>query len=198
MSSVDLTGLPEHDSQMIPVTFGGMSQSPLGGAATYIRRLGDRWSMQVTTAAMRMEPDGRRWSARLTRGSRNGVVLPIDLEGFDPGLVGAPAIASDTRSGCVLPLAGLHANYVVREGQWLSIIHGGRRVHTDQVVAQVAADGSGNATIEVHNLLRSALRAGDVVELGKPMIEGLFKDVVPIPRPLEGFPSFTFTIVEDV
>lgn len=198
MSSVDLTGLPELDSQLLPIEFGGVTQSSLGGAATNVRRLGDRWSMQVTTAAMRYEPDGRRWSARLTRARRDGAVMPIDLEGFDPGMVGAPAIATATRSGRMLPVAGLHPNYVVREGQWLSIIHGGRRVHTDQVAAQAAADSSGAVTIEVQNLLRTRLIAGDVVELGKPMIEGLFKESVPIPKPLEGFPSFSFTIVEDV
>jgi hypothetical protein len=198
VTAIDLTGLPEHDSQMIPVEFGGVVQSPLGGAAMNLRRLGDRWSMQVTTAALPMEPDGRRWAARLTRARRCGAVMPIELEGFAPGLVGAPVIAADTRSGRVLTLSGLRANYVVREGQWLSIIHGGRRVHTDQVLAQVVADGSGNATIEMQNLLRTGLHPGDVVELARPMIQGLFKDTVPIPRPLEGFPSFTFTIVEDV
>src|SRR3546814_13699614 len=59
----------------------------------------------------------------------------------------------------------------IREGQFFSIVHGGRRsVH--MFTASVVASGTGTVTASIFAPLRTSLSVNDVVEIAAPNIEG--------------------------
>ena len=155
--------------------WGGEMPTILGGATMRIARLGSRHMLTVTMPPMKMEPDGRIWTARLRQGKIDGDVLfaPTQVD-FDAGAPGSPKVDGATTTGPVLPIKGLTPGYQIKEGQWLSIVHAGRRyfhiADDDQT-----ADGSGEVTIAVTPHLRAAMANNDVIELAEPKIEGLLE-----------------------
>jgi hypothetical protein len=193
--SVDLTELKISGDSIMPLDFGGLMPSALGGSTDRIDRLGTRYMAQIDTPAMRLEPDGRRWSARLLRARREGALIEIHQPDFDAGAPGAPVVASDTASGRSIPISGLTPHYAVREGQWLNYVVDGQR-YLDQVTAQVLANASGVATITIQNLLRVPLTAGDTIVLAKPCIEGWIEGDFGIARSVDRITSFSFTLSE--
>ncbi|MES3154340.1 hypothetical protein [Sphingomonas faeni] len=193
--SVDLTGLPIRASVLSRQRFGGKLQGALGGPAQHIDRAGDRYSQAIETPPMRVQPDGREWHAKLLAAEKEGGLFRISQPGLDIGNPGAPVIAAATLAGTTIPVAGLAAGYVVRAGQWFSIIHAGRR-YADQARYAVAADAGGNAAIVMQNLLRVSLAAGDVVEIALPKIEGSV-DGVPLDLPVTRTTSFSIRVDED-
>lgn len=191
--SIDLTELKISGDQILPVSLGGVLEGLTSDE--YLGRLGDRWAAQVETPAMQIEPFGRRWSARLLRARREGGIVRIHQPELRIGAPGAPVVATTTASGRSIPTSGLTPGYVIREGQWLNYIVGGRR-YLDQCTAEVVANVSGLATVPIQNLLRVSLTAGDTIDLARPCIEGLIKGEFAIPRSVERITSFSFTIAE--
>lgn len=191
--SVDLTGLKINGDEIMPVSLGGVIE----GLASdeYQERMGDRWAAQVSTPAMRIEPDGRRWAARLLRARREGAIVEIHQPGFNVGTPGTPVVASNTPSGKAIPISGLTPYYPIREGQWLNYIIAGQH-YLDQVTAEVVANGAGLATVSIQNLLRVPLTAGATIVLARPCIEGLIKGDFSIPRSVDRITSFSFLIAE--
>lgn len=161
-----------------------------------IHRLGDRWAAEVAGPTMRVEPDGRRWHAKLVQGKRLGVIVPMLQPGFDIGSPGAPTISADTSEGREIPVTGGKPRYVVREGQWLNYFDSDGQAYLDQVVEQVTLDGNGAGTIKIQNLLRVALSEDDPIELAEPVIEGWLIGEIPMPRPAEKTTSFSFRVEE--
>lgn len=193
--SVDLTDLKVSGDAIMPLEFGGLLPSALGGATARIERLGDRYSVQVSTPPMKVEPDGRRWSARLMKARREGGIVEIHQPDLNIGAPGSPVVSATTASGRSIPVSGLTPYYAVREGQWLNYIVGGQR-YLDQVVSQVIADASGAATLTIQNLIRTPLTAGDTIDLATPCIEGWIEGDFSIPRAVERITSFNFVVSE--
>lgn len=193
--SVDLTVLKLLSAPPSLMEYGGLLTPALGGPVQRIDRLGTRWSVAVETPPMEMEPDGRKWSALITRAKKQGALIAYPLGDFNPGAPGAPVVAAATQSGTSVSLSGLTSNYAVRAGQPVSIVHLGRR-YFDFVSEQVIAGAAGTATIVLQNLLRTPLSAGDVVELAKPKLEGWIDGVLTWPHDLSGVTAFTFSVSE--
>lgn len=150
----------------------GVTQTPaFGGASQRSERLGSRYALDVQMPAMEAEPDGRIWVSRLMRGLKDGVVFEWPQPDFNVMAPGTPFVKTATAGGTSLPLKGLTPYYPIREGQFFSIIHSSRR-YLHAAATQVIADGSGDATVTLSVMLRTNVAVNDVVEIGRPMIEG--------------------------
>jgi hypothetical protein len=190
--SVDLTDLHINGDELLPLTLGGLMEGFSND--DYLGRLGDRWAAQISTPPMRIEPDGRLWSARLNRARKEGAIIKIYQPGFVVGAPGSPVVASSTASGRIIPLQGLTPGYAIREGQWFNYIVDGQ-LYLDQTEEQAIADASGEAEITLSNLIRSPLTFGDAVSF-VPKIEGWIKGEFSIPRSVDGVTSFSFLVSE--
>lgn len=171
MASVDLTGLPLRTATPHYIDNGGELTGFLGDMQR-INRLGDRSGLSIDCAAVKEEPDGRIWTQKLRLAKKQGALFPWPQPGLKVGAPGAPVVDGAVAGGTSLPIRGLTPAYPIRFGQAFSIIHGGRR-YLHFAAAEAVADGSGDATVTIDPLLRVSLSDGDIVEIAKPMIEGL-------------------------
>jgi len=151
--------------------FGGVLTPFLGGAEQRINRVGTRFGIRVSMPPLRSATDGMLFVARLNQAKLDRLLMRWPLNGFAPGSPGAPKVSAATSGGSVLPIKTLAAAYAVKEGQFFSIVHGGRR-YVHMFAAAATADGSGNLSALIFPMLRSALAVNDVIEIAQPMIEG--------------------------
>lgn len=196
MTMVDLTGIPIISAMPKLAQFGGLLTPSLGGAVQRIDRAGTRWAWDFTTAAMLVEPDGRKWAAKLVEAARIGAVMPIIQPGLSviaPG--NAITVSATTTSGHSVPITGATANYPVRAGQWVSIVSGGYR-YSDMIRTATAVATDGTATLDLQNLIRTPLSVGDVVELAQPKVEGFLTSDIGWPLEISRATVFSFTIEE--
>lgn len=193
--SVDLTALEVNGDEIMPLDFGGLMPSALGGSTSRFGRMGDRYAAQVSTPSMEIEPYGRQWSARLLRARKEGGVVLIHQPNFRVGAPGSPVVSAPVAAGRQIPVSGLTPGYAIREGQWLNLIINGQR-YADQVESAVIANASGVATIAIQNLIREPLTAGVKVDFVRPCLEGWIEGNFSIPRANDGFTSFSFNISE--
>lgn len=194
--SVDLTDLRINGDSIMPMDFGGLMTSALGGPTDRIARLGSRYMAEISTPAMRIEPDGRRWAARLLRARRDGGIISIHQPGLKIGSPGTPVVATLTSSGRSIPISGLTPRYAIREGQWLNYYDADGQRYADQVQAEVIANGSGVATVTIQELLRVPIAAASVIELAAPCIEGWIEGDFSIQRTVDYVARFSFTVSE--
>jgi len=194
--AVDLSALRIATATPLVVEFGGVLTPALGGPIQRIDRVGSRWAFAFETPVMDVEPDGRRWAARLARAKREGALIAIPQPDLDIGNPGAPTVATNIASGKLVPLAGLIPGYRVQEGQWVSLIVGGHR-YADQVTGDAVAGADGSATIRIQNLLRAPLVGGEVVEIAEPKVEGSLEGQFSWSLDNRRETSFGFTVTED-
>ncbi len=163
---------PTDGTQPSFLDWGGTLRPIFGGALQKLRRLGDRFAISVVMPPMTNADSGRVWIARLIRGRGEGVVLPWPQPGFDPGAPGAPLVKGANQSGSTLAIDGFAPGYQVVEGQFFSIVHGGRR-YLHVATADVVASAQGEATVSFSPMLRIKPADNAVCEFAQPMIEGL-------------------------
>jgi hypothetical protein len=147
----------------------GFTQSAVQ-SDTYIPRKGSRYTVGFTFGPY--TPDqGRQMVSRLIAGKQGGirVKLPLLHSQGSPGSPVLSAAASGTRT---LALSGLTPSYQILEGYWLSIVKSGQH-YLHSVGVGATANGSGVATIELNELLRTDFAIGAVVNLAAPQVEGL-------------------------
>jgi len=176
--------------------FGGVLTPPLGGASQKLNRLGDRYGLAPEMPPLRTEPDGRRWVALLSRARREGAIFAFPQPDLVIGEPGAPVVDGVGQAGMTLNLLGFAAAYIVREGQFFSIIHGGRR-YLHMATADTVADGDGKMALPIEPMLRISPSNGDVCEFAAPKIEGWLEgQAVEWEHRLEPYTMVTFTITE--
>ncbi|TNE38305.1 MAG: hypothetical protein EP345_17485 [Sphingomonadales bacterium] len=159
------------DYQVLLRDFGSVMTPFLGGPEQRINRVGTRFGLKLDMPPLDAD-DGMVYLSRLLQGRSDRVLLPWPLLDFDPGDPGTPLIASAIAGGSIISLKGLTAGYTVQEGQFFSIIHGGRR-YVEMFTSSATADGSGNiASATIFPMLRTSLSINDVVEIETPIIEG--------------------------
>lgn len=158
------------DAQMFLRDFGGTLTPFLGGPEQQINRLGTRFGVRYTMPPMDGQ-EAREFVARLTRGRSSRVLMPWPVTDFDPGSPGAPKVNSAATGGTALSVKGLTPGYVLREGQFFSLIHSARR-YVYMVTADATANASGIAAVGIFPQLRTAASVDDVLEVAEPMIEG--------------------------
>lgn len=177
--------------------FGGVLAPFLGGPEQRINRIGTRFGIRVTMPPMKSGDDGRLFVSRLLQARQDRLLMAWPLNGLAPGSPGAPKVSAVTAGGSVLPLKGLTGGYTIREGQFLSIIHGGRR-YIHMATANATASGGGTCTATIFPMLRSPVSVDDVVEIAQPMIEGhvLPGDEMGWEIAIGGFTSIQFSVAE--
>lgn len=179
------------------VDFGATLRPPTGGATQRHNRLGNRFRLSVTMPAMKYKT-GRLWVARLIRAQTEGARMEWPQQGFDPGTPGAVAVDGSGQAGALLAVRGAEPGYAFREGQFFSILTGGRP-HVTMVAAEVLAGSDGKALLPVAPMLRVPHLDGDPCEFGRPIIEGA---VIGEDREwqlaLAGFMAIEFAIEERV
>lgn len=170
MTSMILPTTPGvRSARMMVLSFGATLTPFLGGPSQRINRLGTRWAMRVSMPPMRAEV-ARHWVEALSRGCEDGALLSIPQD-IDIGNPGASFVSAAVNAGMVLPIKGLTPGYTVKSGQFLSVLHNGRRyVHIFS--ADAAANGSGILNASIWPMIRTALSVNDLVEILDPKIEG--------------------------
>lgn len=157
------------------VDFGGLVTPPLGGEQQRLNRLGNRWSLSVQLPPMRIEPDGREWVAALGQGVTRGVIYPWPQVDFAVGVPGATLVNGANQTGSTINLDGFTANYVIRLGQFFSILIGGERF-LYQSRADIAASSTGAVALPITPMLRKSPADNAVCEFAAPMIQGFLQD----------------------
>jgi hypothetical protein len=151
--------------------FGGLLTPAGGGAVQKLNRLGNRFAMDIEFPPTRTEADGRIFSTRLARALTLGVMCFVLQPGLIIGAPGSVLIDGNGQTGSTLNLKGFAAGYVVREGQFFSIIHAGRR-YLHMAAEDLAASGGGTMVLPIVPMLRISPSDGDTVEFAAPIIEG--------------------------
>ena len=162
-----------------------------GGDEQEIRRKGSKYaltfSLPVITYSHSMD-----WSDLHAEGET--VVMRVFQPGFDTGAPGAPLVKGAGQIGSALIVDGLTPGYVIRKGQFLSVLTGGQRF-LYRARADVTASG-GEAVIQLGTLLRRPPADNAAVELAQPMIEGFVRDLGEWTVGVDRLVSLQFTIRE--
>lgn len=153
------------------IDFGGVMRPPLGGAVTRVNRLGNRYAADVALPPLELD-NGRIFVSRLIRAKTEGLRMEIPLTLGKQGVPGTGAtVDGAVTGGTSLPVKGVNAGWVAKEGYWLSIVKDGQH-YVHNITVQTQADAGGDVTLTIAPELRVSLADGDVVHLAKPMIEG--------------------------
>ena len=184
------------DYQVLLRDFGAVLTPFLGGPEQRINRLGMRFGLRLTMPPMDAD-EGMVYLSRLLQGRQSTVILPWPLLDFDPGTSGAPLVSAAVTSGTTIPIKGLTPGYQVKEGQFFSVIHAGRR-YVYMFTADATANGSGNLSAAIFPLLRTALSINDVIEIAQPKIEGLVMpgEEISWQIGLDNAREFSFSVLE--
>lgn len=144
----------------------------MGGAEQELLRKGTRYaltfSMPVMTYVQSMD-----WDDLMAEGDT--VLMRV----FQPGLVipnpGTPLVKGAGQAGTSLVIDGLPNGYVIRKGQFISVVSAGQRFLYRAKAS--ATSVAGTATIPLRTMLRRPPNDNDVVEIAQPMIEGFVRDL---------------------
>jgi hypothetical protein len=166
--SIALPVIPQ-SQQTITFTSSAVENTPsFNGGRQRIARLGDRFKIDVTCRALSYT-QAATVVAKLLRGSNQTVLAPVAQPGLTIGTPGSPVIATAATGGSTITVSGFSASYKVREGQYFSIVHNGKRyLH----IAAEEKTFAGTSTLSIFPALRSAVSSGDVLEFGQPYLEG--------------------------
>ncbi|MFZ2995953.1 hypothetical protein [Sphingobium sp.] len=177
--------------------FGTVLTPFLGGPEQRINRLGTRFGLRLTLPSMPTRSEALVVQSRLLRAREDRLLMEWPQPDFDTGDPGAPRVSAAVTSGVTLPLKGMAVGYTVKEGQFLAIIHGGRRyVHMFAADGTVGAGGTINAPI--WPMFRTQLSVNDIVEIAVPRIEGMVSpgDELSWQISVDRLASFSFTLAE--
>lgn len=144
-----------------------------GGSEQELLRKGGRYALTFSMPPMTYTKS-MEWDDLMAEGDT--VLMRV----FQPGLVipnpGTPLVKGAGQAGTTLVIDGLPVGYVIRRGQFLSVVTGGQRF-LYRAKATVTADGSGEATVQLRMMLRRSPADNDVVEIAQPMVEGFVRDL---------------------
>lgn len=189
-------GVVSSDASPMVRRFGGVLTPFLGGPEQNIKRLGTRFGIRIVLPAQRTRDQALIIQSRLVQALDNDLLFKWPQPGFNTGNPGAPLVAS-TATGMAVALKDVTVGYLVREGQFLSFIHGGRR-YLHMVTADAIVGGGGTVAIAIWPMLRVVLSANDVVEIAEPKIEGLVNkgEETSWQMSVQKLAAFSFTLSE--
>lgn len=143
-----------------------------GDGEQELLRKGGRYALTFQMPPMRYVTS-MEWDDLMAEGDT--VVMKVHQPGFDTGAPGTPRVNGAGQSGSALVIDGLTNGYVIRRGQFLSVVTQGRRF-LYRAKANVTVAG-GTATVPLRTMLRFPPADNDVVEIAQPMIEGFVRDL---------------------
>lgn len=135
----------------------------------YIPRKGGRYRVTFTFGPYSPE-EGRIMVARLIAGKQTGVRVAVPLL-HSQGSPGTPLLDGAVTTGRSITIDGLTPGYVLQEGYWLSLVKDGQH-YLHSIGTGDTADGAGEATVELNELLRTDFADNTVINLAAPMVEG--------------------------
>jgi hypothetical protein len=176
--------------------FGAFLTPSLGGPVQRVERMGNRFRISVTMPPMPNPKLGRLWIAKLVRAKQEGGRMPWPLLGFDPGVPGNVLVNAGGAAGRSLAVKGATPNYIFREGQFFSILIGGKHF-LYMVTAEAIASATGTATLAIEPMLRVSPPADAPCHFGKPMVEGfIMGDAFQWEMALANFVGVAFDLAE--
>jgi hypothetical protein len=143
-----------------------------GDGEQELLRKGSRYALTFQMPPMRYVTS-MDWDDLMAEGDT--VVMKVHQPGFDTGAPGTPRVNGAGQSGSSLVIDGLTNGYVIRKGQFLSVVTSGRRF-LYRARSSVTVSG-GSATVPLRTMLRFPPADNDVVEIAQPMIEGFVRDL---------------------
>lgn len=143
-----------------------------GGAEQELLRKGTRYALTFSMPPMSYI-QSMEWDDLMAEGDT--VLMRV----FQPGLVipnpGTPLVKGAGQAGTSLMIDGLPDGYVIRKGQFLSVVSAGQRFLYRAKAS--ATSVAGTATVPLRTMLRRPPNDNDVVEVAQPMIEGFVRDL---------------------
>lgn len=152
------------------VDFAARLTPPLGGPVQRVERMGTRYALDVELPPIPEDAEGRLLTAMLQQAMSEGALMPFPQPGLRLAAAGTPVVDGAITNKGLLPLRGFAQGSVIRKGQYLSVVIGGRR-YLHRAKIETLADPAGKMVLPIMPLLRASATDGDLVEL-KPMIEG--------------------------
>lgn len=142
----------------------------IAGPTQRINRMGSRWSFEVEMPLMRPE-DARVWLSRLVQGQGDLCVMRVPQYDLDTSGQGTPRVKGAGQAGSLLIVDGVTPGYLVREGQFFTVLNKGQPfVH--MCTEDVTANGDGEMTIKFGPMLRRWTDDNDLVEFAEPIAAG--------------------------
>src|SRR3546814_20332584 len=99
-------------------------------------------SSRVSMRPMRNGDNGRIFVSRLLQDKQDRLLMDWPQPGFTIGAPGSPLVSTAASGGTDLAIQSLTPSSAIREGQFFSIVHGGRR-YVHMFTASVVASGPG-------------------------------------------------------
>lgn len=153
------TAVAQATARVRYLDWGGDLTPALGGPVQHIDRLGSRHAVDFALPPILSATAAMQWCQRLKRAKSLGASMKFPQVGFTMGSSGSPTISgAHSAAATALNLSGLTGGYT--EGQYISIVHSGRRY-----LYSFDATGSSLSGVAITPMLRTALSNGDTVEL---------------------------------
>lgn len=143
------------------------------GADQQIRRKGSRYALTFTMPSLTYV-DAMPWMADLAA-EGDTVVMDVVQPGLNLGSPGSPVVNGNANAGATLAIAGLTPGYVIRKGQFFSVLTAGQR-YLYRAAQAATANAGGIASVSLQTMLRRQPQANDLVEIASPKIEGYVRD----------------------
>lgn len=143
-----------------------------GGETTRLNRL-PKWAADVVMPSMSYT-DAMKWLARLSKGDVQPVSLPLQQPGLEMrGRSGTLLVNGGSQTGTTLAVDGGNANYLIREGQWVSVTVAAKdRSYLYQMDADTRISALGAANLVFTTPLRRSPANNDSLTVEHPVIEG--------------------------
>jgi len=174
MSVLTLPTTPTPASMGIALVSAKNTLTPaFGGDEQDIQRKGSRYALTFAMPPMTYLTS-MDWDDLMSEGDT--VLMRVFQPGFDAGAPGTPLVNGASQSGTSLIVDGLTPYYVIRKGQFLSVVTSGQHF-LYRAASEVVAGSGGTATIPLRTMLRRSPANNDVVKIAEPMIEGFVRDL---------------------
>lgn len=163
------------------------------GADQELRRKGSRYALTFTMPSMSYV-ESMAWDDLTAEGDT--VVMRVEQPGLEIGNPGAaPLVKGAGQAGALLSIDGLTPGYIIRKGQFFTVVTGGQRFLYRAASAAVA-NGGGEALVALRTMLRRSPADNDVVKILVPEIEGFVRDLGGVTVGLDHEVALRFTVRE--
>lgn len=177
------------------IDFGVFIRPATGAPVSRVDKPGTRWGAQIDLPAQLPDVANSILTRLLTGRSQ---VLRVDwpLLGVSQAVAGTPVVNGANPSGTTLPVRGLAAGTVIKEGWWINVTDAAGNRYLHQVKALATADGAGAVSLNIGPMIRAPLADGSAVVITSPTIEGLVTSDHTWPLTPDRLIPISFTIEE--
>lgn len=173
MAVVDIPYYRIAEAVVRPVLFSGEQGGDLGGPVLPLPRVGDRFAIDVTTARLKQEAEGRLFTAAIFEASNATARFPLRMPNRSKSYSSAIVVDGADQTGSILKLRGFGKGEHVSRGDFFSIVHNGRHfVHMAACAGSLVADADGKMELPIWPMLRFVTVDGERAAFDAPMIEG--------------------------